>query len=132
MLKILAVFAWQLASVSLLAADLTVHTNFEGGSARIEKLDQATRTISISPGGDPARGWPCWWFIRVEGAAVGETLTIDLGASPAHARNNGKDTMKPLSADGKNARPPHRIKNPRPNDSTLGCMGASVYSAAYR
>jgi hypothetical protein len=81
------------------AADLSVHTNFEGGSARIEKIDQAMRTISISPGGDPSRGWPCWWFFRVEGTAAGETLMIDLGASPAHARNNGKDTKKPLSSD---------------------------------
>lgn len=80
------------------AADLTVHTNFEGGSARIEKIDQATRKISISPGGDPARGWPCWWFARVEGAATGETLSIDLGASPANARNNGKETNKPLAS----------------------------------
>ncbi len=99
MLRGLVLFSLQLAAASLLGADLTVHTNFEGGSARVEKIEQVTRTISISPGGDPARGWPCWWFIRVEGAASGDTLTIDLGASPAPTRNNGKDTGKPLSAD---------------------------------
>ncbi len=98
MLKVLVLVALQLSAASLLAADLTVHTNFEGGSARIEKIDQATRTISISPGGDPARGWPCWWFCRIEGAVAGETLTIDLGASPANTRNNGKLTDKPLAA----------------------------------
>jgi hypothetical protein len=98
MFKVVILFALQLASASLLAAELTVHANFEGGSARVEKIDQATRTISICPGGDPVRGWPCWWFIRVEGVAEGESLTIDLGASPAPTRNNGKDTMKPLAS----------------------------------
>lgn len=98
MLKVVSLLALQLSVCSLFAADLTVHTNFEGGSARIEKIDQATRTISISPGGDPARGWPCWWYCRIEGATAGETLTIDLGASPAPARNNGKDSGKPLAA----------------------------------
>src|SRR4051812_3935711 len=50
-------------------AELTVATDFEGGSARHVAIDQAARVIRFMPGGDAARGWPCWWFLRVDGAA---------------------------------------------------------------
>ncbi len=77
---------------------LRVFTDFEGGSARVERVDSAARVIRFMPGGDPERGWPCWWSLRVEGVAKGETLTLDLGGSDRPARNNGADTGKPLSA----------------------------------
>ena len=38
---------------------LTVETNFEGGSAADVKIDEAARSISFMPAGDPMRGWPC-------------------------------------------------------------------------
>jgi hypothetical protein len=78
--------------------ELRVRTDFEGGSARVEAIDQAARVIRFMPGGDPERGWPCWWSLRVEGVAKGEKLTLDLGGSDRPARNNGVDTGKPLAA----------------------------------
>lgn len=87
------------AMTSARGGELRVSTEFEGGSATIEAVDQATRTIRFTPGGDPARGWPCWWYLRIDGASAGEKLVLDLGGSDRPARNNGADTGKPLSAN---------------------------------
>lgn len=77
---------------------IRVLTDFEGASARIEAVDQAARVIRFMPGGDPERGWPCWWSLRVEGIAKDEKVTLDLGSSDLPARNNGQNTGKPLAA----------------------------------
>lgn len=93
-----------LASLCALGASMAgepairVLTDFEGASARIEAVDQAARVIRFMPGGDPERGWPCWWSMRVEGVAKSERLTLDLGGSDLPARNNGENTGKPLAA----------------------------------
>jgi len=59
----------------LLAADsLSVDTNFEGASATGIEIDQTARRISFMPGGDPDRGWPCWWYLRINGITPGETI----------------------------------------------------------
>lgn len=80
------------------AMELRVSTAFEGGSARVESVDQAARVIRFMPGGDPGRGWPCWWYLRVDGVPGGERLTLDLAGSDLPARNQGKSTGKPLAA----------------------------------
>jgi hypothetical protein len=83
----------------LAAADLRVSADFEGGSAIVESVDQDKRVVRLMPGGDPQRGWPCWWFVRVDGLEKDERMTLDLGGSDRPARNNGKDTGKPLAAN---------------------------------
>lgn len=80
------------------ADDINVVTDFEGASAKVESIDQTTRTARITPAGDPERGWPCWWSLRLEGVSGEAAVTIDLGGSPLPARNNGKNTGKPLAA----------------------------------
>ena len=45
------------------------------------------------PGGDPVRGWPCWWYFRVDGITPGETITLRLRGSTAAV-----EKQKPLSA----------------------------------
>ncbi|MEW6306799.1 MAG: M14 family zinc carboxypeptidase [Verrucomicrobiota bacterium] len=50
------------------------------------------------PGGDPQRGWPCWWYFRVDGLGKDERLTLSLTGSDRPARNSGKDTGKPLAS----------------------------------
>src|SRR4051812_27409642 len=72
------------------AMDLRVSTDFEGGSARVESVDQAARVIRFVPGGDPGRGWPCWWSLRVDGVPRGERLTLDLAGSELPVRNQGR------------------------------------------
>jgi hypothetical protein len=81
-----------------LAGDLRVTADFPGGSARVESVDQSTRTIHFMPGGDPAHGWACWWSLRVDGADAGEKLILDLAGSDLPTRNNGRLTDKPLAA----------------------------------
>ena len=100
----------------LAGAELRVSTDFEGGSAKVESVDQTARVIRFMPDGNPQRGWPCWWYLRVDGVALGERVTLDLAASDRPTRNNGQDTGKPLasfwamparatfSTDGKNWR----------------------------
>ena len=80
------------------AADLRVSTDFEGGSAKVESIDQTARVIRFMPGGDPQRGWACWWYLRVDGLAKNAPLTLDLAGSDRPTRNNGKDTAQPLAA----------------------------------
>jgi len=87
-----------LCATSAFAAELRVSTDFEGGSAKVEAIDQAARVIRFMPDGDPRRGWACWWYLRVDGVAKGERVTLNLGGSDRPTRNNGKDTDKPLAA----------------------------------
>jgi hypothetical protein len=65
---------------------LQVATDFEGGSARVESIDQVTHTIRFFPAGDPHRGWPCWWSLRVDGAPKDGQVTFELAPSPVIAQ----------------------------------------------
>lgn len=85
-----------LASSAL--AEVRISTDFEGGSARVQQVDETTRTLRFMPAGDPQRGWPCWWYLRMDGVPKGEVWTVDLGGSDSPARDNGKDTGRPLNA----------------------------------
>lgn len=61
------------------AGELKVSSDFPGGSAKVEKIDQQSRLVRISPAGTPDRGWVAWWYFKLEGIEKGETLTIDIG-----------------------------------------------------
>lgn len=52
--------------------------------------------VEIRPGGDPGRGWPCWWYLRIDGLAVGEDARLVVRGSKRPARNDGADTGEPL------------------------------------
>jgi hypothetical protein len=79
------------------AGELRVHTDFEGGSATVQAIDQDSGVIRFTPGGDPQRGWPCWWYLRVEGAEPDREVVLSLAGSERPARNNGLETGKPLA-----------------------------------
>ncbi|MEK6262946.1 MAG: M14-type cytosolic carboxypeptidase [Planctomycetota bacterium] len=101
LLIIVSLFAAGLVSVCSLcsAADpLTMSSDFEGASVREVVIDEATRSISFMPGGDPVRGWPCWWFFRVNGITPGETITIRLRGSTATVSQPGSPPQKPLAS----------------------------------
>ena len=93
------VFALLFMAAFAPAGDLRVRTDFPGGSGTVEAIDQITKTVQLTPGGDPQRGWPCWWYARIEGLEKDERAVISVGASKSPARNNGKDTGKPLAAN---------------------------------
>jgi len=89
---------WPASEQAVFADELKVSSDFEGGSVRVVSVDPERRTIAFTPGGDPNRGWPCWWFFRIDGLGDGQTATLELSGSPAPARNNGRDTGKPLDS----------------------------------
>lgn len=63
------------------AGPLRVTTDFEGGSAQVIDIDDTMRTVRFMPGGDARRGWPCWWYLRVDGLEPGTPLTLRLQGS---------------------------------------------------
>ena len=101
---VLCLLAIVTATASSLPADerqtseLKVSADFEGGSVRVTSIDSQRHTISFTPGGDPNRGWPCWWYFRLDGLGDGQAAVLELSGSPASARNNGRDTGKPLAS----------------------------------
>ena len=81
------------------AMALTVEADFEGASVRQVEIDTPGHTIRFMPGGDPARGWPCWWQFRVNGVEAGKKLTLELQASDLPMpQANGLPSGKPLAA----------------------------------
>lgn len=79
------IIAWPVhASRACLAAErLKVVADFEGASVRNVEIDEQKSTISFIPGGDPTRGWPCWWYFRIDGIAPDEEITLRLHGSDA-------------------------------------------------
>lgn len=66
----------------LLAGDLTIESDFSGGSAKVLEIDQEKRLIRIEPEANPQRGWECWWYFQASGITPGETITLDVGNAP--------------------------------------------------
>jgi len=100
LMTIVPVIAMVLATLpATVRAELTVTTDFEGGSAVVDAIDATMREIIVRPGGDPTRGWPCWWYLRIDGLPGGQAATLVVRGSQRHARDNGQDTGKPLAAN---------------------------------
>lgn len=83
---------------SLAAEPLSVQSDFEGASVSAVEIDQTARRIQFMPGGDPVRGWPCWWYFRVDGIRPGEAITLALRGSNATVPAPGSPLRKPLAA----------------------------------
>ncbi|MCA9011084.1 MAG: hypothetical protein KDB01_15145 [Planctomycetaceae bacterium] len=83
-----------LAAVFLFASSvfpddsIRVSADFEGGSANVISVDQELATISIQPATRPGRGWPCWWFVRLDGLTIGHTISLKVSASSDAYRDN--------------------------------------------
>ena len=76
---------------------LTVESDFEGASVSAVEIDETARRIRFRPGGDPTRGWPCWWYFRVSGITPGESITLHLQGSTATTSLPGGPLSKPLA-----------------------------------
>lgn len=96
-LPTLALLFGFLCPIAVAAEALTVESDFEGASISGVGIDDAARSISFMPGGDPLRGWPCWWFFRVKGITPGETITLRLRGSTATTAVPGGPLAKPLA-----------------------------------
>ena len=62
-------------------ADIIVSSDFPGGSAHVKSIDRKSGVIHITPKTRSERGWPCWWYLKVEGAKKGQFITLKLTAS---------------------------------------------------
>ena len=70
------------------AAGLTVSADFPGGSAEVQSLDAANGVISICPAVHEGRGWPCWWYLRIDGLTPGQQMTLKVSGNPKPFRDN--------------------------------------------
>ena len=61
---------------------LKISTDFEGGSAEVNVVDAAKGIVHVHPSVQPDRGWPCWWYYRVDGLEVGQSLTLKVSRNP--------------------------------------------------
>ncbi len=80
------------------ASPIEVDVAFENGSATVLAIDSQAHSVRLSPGGDPNRGWACWWYARINNVMPGKTLHLELVPSALPTRNSGKLTDKPLAA----------------------------------
>ncbi len=87
------------ATVTDTQSTLTVVTNFEGASARVLALGPGTQTIRITPGGKVERGWPCWWFLRLNGVDVHRPLVVQVVAGTPIVNANEGTKISKLGAD---------------------------------
>ncbi|MBL9178678.1 MAG: hypothetical protein JNM65_11490 [Verrucomicrobiaceae bacterium] len=72
---------WLIAALTLpLHAEIHVSTGFEGGNAEVVSLDQATKTLRIMPALHEERGWPCWWYFKLDGLTAGDEFTLEVQA----------------------------------------------------
>jgi hypothetical protein len=71
-----------LLSASTALAEITVHTDFPGGSGTVGAIDEQSATIQIDPTDHPNRGWRCWWYVRLDGLPTDEIVTLDVGEAP--------------------------------------------------
>ena len=62
-------------------ADITVETDFPGGAADVKSIDSAAGIIHISPSVRSRQGWPCWWYLKVDGVNEGQNITFKVSAS---------------------------------------------------
>jgi hypothetical protein len=63
-------------------AQIRVTSDFPGGSAVVVSVDDAQQSLHIRPVVQKNRGWPCWWYCRVDGLSVGDPVKVTVSANP--------------------------------------------------
>ena len=77
--------------------DLKVSTDFEGGSARVLSIDSGTQTIRIIPAGDPKRGMPNWWYLKVDGIKPGKSFILEVLSSDELVASGPPENLRKMS-----------------------------------
>jgi hypothetical protein len=73
---------------SQLHAEIRVYTDFDGGNAEVLMLDQASLTLRIMPELHAGRGWPCWWYFKLDGLTAGRTIQLQVQAQTKPFRDS--------------------------------------------
>ena len=63
-----------------LSAAVTISSDFESGSAQVLELNSDTQQIRISPAGDPKRGMPNWWCLRLDDIDINKPVVLEVVA----------------------------------------------------
>jgi hypothetical protein len=74
------------------AGELAVTSKFPGGSGdvlAIEKKGDLTR-VEITPSLQIERGWPCWWYVRIDGATPGQKIELTVRGNDRPFRGTQK------------------------------------------
>ena len=75
------------AGESAPAAGLTASADFPGGSAEVQTVDAAGGAVHICPAVHEGRGWPCWWYLRIDGLVPGQHVTLKVSGNPKPFRD---------------------------------------------
>jgi len=79
--------------------ELRVSSDFPGGSAQVLNIDQANNTVRITPAGDPKRGWPCWWYCRLDGVDTNKPVILEVVANQARVQTDDAGKTRNLPAN---------------------------------
>jgi hypothetical protein len=84
-----------------LGADMPLQasSDFSGGSAKVLSIDPASNTVHITPAGDPKRGWPCWWYFRLDGVDTNQPVVLEVTANQGVVQNGAPGKTRKLPAD---------------------------------
>ena len=117
----------------------TISTDFPGGAADVRLLDADTGVIEITPPDRAERGWPCWWYFRLEGLEPGQAVTLRVSANPHPFRPDrtlGSDWSQPdraaISTDNvtwTQTRPGQRIADERMSSYQFDAPAERVWLA---
>ena len=70
-----------LVTTSPADAEIIVSADFEGGSAVLLSKDDDSQVVHIQPRVQPGRGWPCWWYCRIDGLSPEKPLKLKVSAA---------------------------------------------------
>jgi len=126
--------AWSALCLAMEAgAALRVATDFPGGSGDVTSLHPGSRIVRMQPTAHPDRGWPCWWYVRLEGAPPGAPVTLEVRgmnfALPERAAVSHDHKLWTQSAPGE-AVPGGRVYRIVPNGGTTWVAWGPPYQAA--
>lgn len=94
----LIILVW-LAGHPTYCQQLTVTTAFESGSARVLGIDTSTQTVRIIPSGDPQRGMPNWWYLRIDGIRPGKPFFLEVSSTSDPIPAGPPGTFRRMSPD---------------------------------
>lgn len=81
------------------ARQLRVGSNFPGGSARVLSIDPTNNSVCITPAGIPNRGWPCWWYLRLDGVDTNQPVVLEVVANEAIVQTDDPGQTRKLPAN---------------------------------
>jgi hypothetical protein len=78
---------------------LQVNSGFPGGSAKVLGIDRDNNTVRIQPAADPQRGFPCWWYFRLDGVDTNKPLILEVTANQGTVQTGTPGQTRKFPAD---------------------------------